>query len=121
MQLQRSSRYAFLILVATASKYKFALFIGFLIGLVVTLGLFRILPQVAHLFSRPTQHLGVVGEFSPSTLPLSIQNHISRGLTTIAPDGSAIPALATNWTVDQEGRVYTFTLDTTAIWHSGQN
>jgi len=121
MQLQRSSRYAFLILVATASKYKFALFIGFLIGLVVTLGLFRIWPQVAHLFSRPTQHLGVVGEFSPSTLPLSIQNHISRGLTTIAPDGSAIPALATNWTVDQEGRVYTFTLDTTAIWHSGQN
>lgn len=42
-------------------------------------------------------------------------------MTAIAADGSAIPALATNWEVDSEGRVYLFTIDTNATWHTGQS
>lgn len=120
MEIHRSWRYVYLVISTLVRKYRFALLVGLLVGIVATLALFRVYPFISRYLFRPTHHIAIVGEFTPTTLPLSIQKHVSRGLTDIAPDGSAIPALATNWQVSQGGREYIFTLDTTAVWHSGK-
>lgn len=120
MEIHRSSRYVYFVTLTLVRKYRLALFGGLLIGIVGTLGLFRVFPFISRYFFHPTQHIAIVGEFTPTTLPLAIQKHVSRGLTDIAPDGSTIPALATNWRVADEGRTYIFTLDTTAVWHTGK-
>ncbi|OGG13882.1 hypothetical protein A2875_05230 [Candidatus Gottesmanbacteria bacterium RIFCSPHIGHO2_01_FULL_46_14] len=101
-------------------KYRFSLIIGLIIGIVGSLGFFRLYPFASRFLLRPTQNIAMVGEFTPSNLPLTIQQRISRGLTQIAPDGSVIPSLATNWEVKDEGRQYVFTLDTSAVWHTGK-
>lgn len=119
MEIHRSWRYAYLVTSTLIRKYRFALFGGLLVGIVGTVGLFRVFPFISRYFFRSSQHIAIVGEFTPTTLPMSIQKYVSRGLTDIAPDGSAIPALATNWKISAEGREYIFTLDTSVVWHSG--
>lgn len=42
------------------------------------------------------------------------------GLVTIGADGLPEPALATSWTVDPDGEVYTFVLRRNVLWHDGQ-
>lgn len=120
MEIHRSSRYVYFVTLTLVRKYRIALLGGLLVGIVGTLGLVRVFPFLSRYFFRPTQHIAIVGEFTPTTLPMSIQKNVSRGLTDIAPDGSAIPALATNWEIAQGGREYVFTLDTTAVWHTGK-
>lgn len=41
------------------------------------------------------------------------------GLTTLDADGRMQPALAERWTISEEGRVYTFTLQPGRRWHDG--
>ena len=120
MEIHRSWRYAYLVISALLRKYRIALVVGLLVGIAGSIGFFRFLPIISRYFFRPTEHIAIVGEFTPTTLPMSIQKRVTRGLTDIAPDGSAIPALATNWEISQEGREYIFTLDTTAVWHTGK-
>lgn len=120
MQIHRSSRYAYFVLSTLVRKYKVALALGLVVGIGGSIALFRVWPRVAVFVFRPSQHIAIVGEFTPSNLPLSIQKKISRGLTDIGPDGSAIPSLATRWHVENDGRTYVFTLDTKALWHTGK-
>mgnify|MGYP001565702803 FL=1 len=120
MEIHRSWRYAYLVISTLLRKYRIALVVGLLVGIAGSIGFFRFLPIISRYFFRPTEHIAIVGEFTPTTLPMSIQKRVTRGLTDIAPDGSAIPALATNWEISQEGREYIFTLDTTAVWHTGK-
>ncbi|MFU0503313.1 ABC transporter substrate-binding protein [Pseudaminobacter sp. NGMCC 1.201702] len=45
--------------------------------------------------------------------------NVFEGLTRIGPDGEVKPALAENWSVSDDGKVYTFTLRTGAKFHDG--
>lgn len=93
---------------------------GFLSGLLLFFLFVRISPLFfSFLLSRP-KIIGMVGVYTPSTLPLDIQNLISVGLTKIGPDSKPLPALASSWEVNEEGKVYIFHLRSGVYWHDGR-
>ncbi len=101
-------------------KYRQALILGFLIGLGAAVVFWQVLPWVNELYFSPVRRIGVVGEFTPSTLPLSIQEKMSEGLTRIGPGGTAEAALAQRWEATDDGKLYTFYLRNTERWYKGK-
>ncbi|MBM3283534.1 hypothetical protein FJY90_04800 [Candidatus Gottesmanbacteria bacterium] len=65
--------------------------------------------------------IGIVGKFTEESLPLFILNKISFGLTSLTPEGDAIPSLAESWKTDDNGTNYTFSLRSDLYWHDGTN
>jgi peptide/nickel transport system substrate-binding protein len=120
MTLSRRLRIFYLVVIELAQKYTRALAVGFLAGLVISLGAFRLYPVIMQWWFVPVDRIGLVGEFTPTTLPISIQKHISQGLTDIAKDGSPVPALAQSWETTDSGKIFTFHLRTDAVWHNGK-
>jgi peptide/nickel transport system substrate-binding protein len=120
MALFRRTRFWFLLLRELGRTYKTALAAGLVVGLAASLVFWRVYPLLRATFSSSTERIGVVGEFSPSTLPAEIQESISLGLTRIATDGSAQSALATSWEATDSGKTYVFTLKEDMAWHGGR-
>jgi len=101
------------------NRYQKYLLFGFIAGFFLFLLSIRVSPLIAFLFpSRQT--IGLVGNYTPSTLPLSIQNLISFGLTKTNDQGEAIPSLAVSWETKEEEKVYLFRLREDVYWHDGQ-
>jgi len=69
---------------------------------------------------KPTRFIGRVGAITVASLPRDIQDQISVGLTTIAPDGTVKAGLAKEWSVENDGTVYRFTLKDGVAWHDGR-
>ena len=116
----RQSRFLYRLGVELALKYRFALIFGFVLGLTGSLAFLRAAPLLQRRFLTPTQRVGIVGDFTPTTLPLAVQALISQGLTTAAPDGSATAGLASSWEATDSGKTYVFRLRTDAHWHNGK-
>lgn len=119
MSITRSSRFLVILFTTLVTRYRVALVGGLILGIAGSLAFYHYWPQIATTVG-PMEHIGMVGEFTPSSLPLSIQKLISRGLTDIADDGSVIPALAKSWSIQDDGKTYIFTLDTSVSWHDGK-
>jgi peptide/nickel transport system substrate-binding protein len=81
----------------------------------ILLPLLTNLPQV-----KPTRYVGIIGGYDFSSLPLSIQNQISHGLTRIEEDGSAGPDLSERWSIEDEGKTYRFILKNDVYWQDGK-
>lgn len=116
----RRSRFIYRLGVELALKYRFALLFGFVLGLSGSFALLRTAPLLQRRFLTPTQRVGIVGDFTPTSLPLAVQTLISQGLTTAAVDGSAAPGLATSWEATDSGKTYVFHLRADAYWHNGK-
>jgi peptide/nickel transport system substrate-binding protein len=69
---------------------------------------------------KPRRYIGVVGSYTLESLPPSITKKLSRGLTSIAKDGSAVPDLAERWTVENEGKTYRFILKKDQLWQDNE-
>lgn len=67
----------------------------------------------------PRHYVGLVGDYRLETLPPSVLNKISRGLTMVQPDGSAAPDLAERWTVEDDGKTYRFLFRKELYWQDG--
>ncbi len=119
MALFRRSRFLILVTREISKKYSLPLAIGFFLGLVGMVGLRGILPRFAHELTQPMVRVGMVGDVTPATLPIGIQELISSGLTRLAPDGTLEPELATKWEATDSGRTYDFTIRENARWHAG--
>lgn len=102
-------------------KYRSSLFIGLFVGLCAALILGKFSAQLSTFLFSNTLRIGVVGEFSPTTLPLEIQEKISSGLTYLSIDGSPQPALAISWEATNSGKLYTFHLRDDLKWHNGKS
>jgi len=120
MAALQSWKIAYLVVVELARKYTKALVMGFFIGLSLSLIFWRAYPFISQRWLMPVIHIGMVGSFTPNTLPLSIQKKISFGLTTLATDGSPMPGLATSWVASDSGKVFTFYLRNDLKWHNGK-
>ncbi|MCX6794099.1 MAG: ABC transporter substrate-binding protein [Candidatus Gottesmanbacteria bacterium] len=120
MTLLRKGRLVFLIARELSHKHTKALVLGFVSGLFLSIGLLRLIPLIKQQWFMPVKRIGMVGEFTPATLPLSIQQYISNGLTTVMPDGTVTPGLATSWTATDSGKTFIFTLRADAVWHNGK-
>lgn len=117
----RRIRFLFWVLRELVVKYRRSLLLGLLIGLssALVLGKFS-RPITSFLFSNVV-HIGIVGEFSPTTLPIEIQQKISSGLTYLSDNGSPQPALAISWESTDSGKLYTFHLRDNIKWHNGKS
>lgn len=113
------SRYLILVTRELSKKYTFPLLIGFFLGLFGMIGFRQVAPKLLNQIAAPTIHVGLVGDVTPATLPLSIQTLISSGLTRLGPDGSPEPDLATKWEATDAGRTYVFTIAENTLWHGG--
>lgn len=99
-------------------RYSRSLVFGFIVGLLVTIIAGRFLPIVMLPLTKKVERIGIIGEFTPSDLPLAIQKEISMGLTTLASNGTPEPGIAASWTQEDGGKTFVFTL-ATMTWHNG--
>lgn len=119
MSLTQSTRLYALVTIELAKKYTRSLILGFIIGLGASLAFWNIYPFVFVTWFHPVERIGMVGDFTPSTLPGSVQTLISTGLTQLAGDGTPRPALAQSWEATNSGKTFIFTLRDDKTWHSG--
>jgi len=68
---------------------------------------------------RPHTRIGLVGKYTPETLPLVIREKVSTGLITLNELGDPQPAISSSWEVTDDGKRYTFYLDKDKRWHGG--
>lgn len=120
MALFGKSRYVFLVARELSRKYTVPLLVGFLVGLVAMVGIRQFSSKIAHALNVRSVRIGIVGDVTPGTLPLNIQERVSGGLTHLAPDGSPQPALASSWEASDSGKTYTFAINTDFHWHNGK-
>lgn len=120
MAVIREGRFWYRLVKQLAQKYTVALIFGFILGFTGSVSVLRLGPSLWQYFFTPIERIGIVGDITPSTLPLSIARLISTGLTTIASDGSPLPALADSWEATDSGKTYIFHLRSDALWHTGK-
>lgn len=116
----RSVRLFFLVVAELARKYTRSLILGFVAGLGLSILFWRIYPYAIRYLVKPTERIGLVGVYNPSTLPLLVQQLISEGLTGLGEDGMPTPALASQWEATNSGKTFIFTLRDNAYWHDGK-
>jgi peptide/nickel transport system substrate-binding protein len=116
----RKSRYIILVARELSRKYTMPLVFGFLLGVTGMIAFRRYAARIALQLAAPTQYIGVVGDTTPATIPLSIQRLVSGGLSRLGPDGMPHPDLATKWEATDSGKTYVFTIADNALWHSGK-
>jgi peptide/nickel transport system substrate-binding protein len=100
-------------------RYRRALIFGFVGGLLVTIIIGRLLPFFISYVAQPVQRIGIVGNIEPAKLPLTIQEKLSLGLTTLGPDGNVLPGLTDKWQYEDNGKSIVFTLGN-HTWHDGK-
>lgn len=120
MALPRSVRLYYLIGIELARKYTRSLVLGFFVGLVLTFTFWKAFPIVFLSLTHPTHRMGVVGDFTPSDLPLFILSEISGGLTVLETDGSPQAHLSTGWEATNSGKTFEFTIGEHFTWHTGK-
>ncbi len=103
--------------VAFWKKHRRIFFSAFLGGIILAVSL----PPLARLWqkTRPPQKIGLIGKYTAATLPEEILGQISQGLVNLTADGSVVPALAENWEVENDGKLYRFHLKKGLFWHDG--
>ncbi len=120
MTISHSIRIAYLIAVELGRKYTRFLFIGFLIGLCVSFVFSRTYPYLTAQILYKTERIGIIGEYNPSSLPLSVQTLISHGLTNVLPDGKVEGILAEKWEATNSAKTFIFTLRKDLQWSNGK-
>ncbi|MBI2616910.1 ABC transporter substrate-binding protein [Candidatus Gottesmanbacteria bacterium] len=117
--MTKQLRFVILFVQTFISRHSKQIGLGALIGFLATLLLFQIYPIYRDTFGQITTKVGMVGRFTENTLPLSLRNQISLGLTTLLPNGEATSSLSPSWQVDEKGTTYTFQLLPDIHFHDG--
>lgn len=106
-------------LTAYSRKHGLLVFSSLVIGL--TFFWLFIPAIVSNLEIKKRHYIGIIGEYNATQfqLPPLIKRQLSVGLTQIQPDGSASPALAERWSVEQDGYTYRFLLKKNLKWQDG--
>lgn len=102
------------------SRYFKIIFISFILGIVLVVFFANYSSSIIKILKKDHQVIGLVGSYTPTTLPSSIQRLISSGLTDIDGSGDVVPAIANSWEVSDEGKLYKFYLKSNLYWHDGQ-
>lgn len=97
---------------------------GLIVILTIVLGMIGfsfIVPKLAMTFDpKPRQYIGLVGDYSLSSLPPEIDHLVSLGLTRIEEDGTPVPELSERWTTEDDGKTYRFVLKKGLRWQDGK-
>jgi len=90
-----------------------------LVGAIIIFSLF--IPfLVDRLNFKKKEYIGMIGSFTLNTLPQTIKNQLSVGLTQITETKEAKPYLAQRWVVEDDGKQYRFVLKKDVVWQDGK-
>lgn len=93
---------------------------AFFLGLIVSIAFIFLLPKVSpFLFKSQPESIGMVGNYTFSTLPRPIQDELSFGLVKLLPDYSATTGAALSWTATDSGKIFIFNLNPNLTWQDG--
>lgn len=67
------------------------------------------------------ESIGIVGAYTPDSLPGEILNELSSGLTAISAEGRPIPNIAKSWKIEDNGKTYVFYLKKDVYFSDGLN
>lgn len=115
----RRKRLVLWLLRAYLRRWLKTLLFFFILGVVVAIASFKLLPKILNL-ENETQKIGLVGSFTTDTLPLEIQKRISLGLTELEEDGSVSPSLARSWEISSDGKIYKINLRDDTYFQDGK-
>lgn len=115
-------RLIFWLIKAYIKKSGKIILLSFLLGLII----FASLAVSSKYFNRiipvyKKASIGVVGAYRQDNLPPIITNKFSRGLTTVAKDGSIKPDIAERWEIKDNGKTYIFYLKQNEYFSDGKN
>lgn len=100
-------------------KYFVFIGLGFFAGLVLST-IVTFLPTISpSQFVNRENVIGLVGQYSLSDLPRTLQNQLSMGLTIITANDEVKPAAASSWEVKNNGASYIFHLRQDLFWQDG--
>lgn len=116
----RRIAFIYLFIKVFSQRHSRLLLSGFIIGFFATLSVIRFYKDIRSMILPNEKVIGMVGDFNVSTLPLSIQQLISIGLTTVNFDGLAKPGIAASWEATDSGKTYLFHLRPSLLWHDGK-
>lgn len=102
---------------AFLKKHLKILSISFLIGILLLLLIKSIYPSLVPYLTIKRDRTAIIGDFTPSNLPFSIQSLISNGLTSVNLEGSPTAGLSNQWKISEDGKTYTFYLKKGIKWH----
>lgn len=104
-------RLIFWLIKAYIKKSGKTLVFSFLFGLLVFFGFLlgsHYFTKLIPLSKKTT--IGVVGAYRQDNLPPIVINYLSRGLTSVAEDGTVKPDVASSWEILDKGKTYRFHL-----------
>jgi len=105
-------------LTAFAKKYGFIL-LGSLIAAIIIFSF--LIPYLAKKITiKDKKYIGIVGEHTLNSLPQTIKNKLSVGLTQINEDKTVSPLLSERWSVEDEGKTYRFIIKKDVVWQDGK-
>lgn len=110
-------KYLSRLLIAFFSRFKLVLIISIVLGILAFSFLRFILPIFV---STKVENIGIVGRYTPDSLPTSILKMISTGLTNLNAQGIPEPSLASSWETKDEGKTWTFDLRGDRFWQDGK-
>lgn len=119
--MKKKIQFLWLLLFTFLDRHKKFLALGSLLGFFATLAFLQSYPIYSRISGVKEKKIAVVGRYTENTLPASIQNQLSLGLTILSPSGEAAAALAKRWETDEEEKVYTFILRQDIHWHDGSH
>lgn len=87
----------------------------------IILGVILLFFLFARYLPTPKNSLRIarIGKYNLVDLPPDIQNEVSLGLVTVDDQGTVHPALASEFSLSDDGLTYTFKLDPQLSWHNG--
>jgi peptide/nickel transport system substrate-binding protein len=113
-------RLLFWLISAFARKHsKTVITTGFATFFLVLFG-WRFSDQVRAIIFPDRTYLGVVGLYTPATLPRFIQEKVSVGLTQLTTRQEVVPAAASSWRIKDAGKTYIFKVRNDLLWHDGK-
>lgn len=104
---------------AFVGKYFAFITLGFFVGLVLS-AIVTFLPTISPgQFVSRENIVGMVGQYSLSSLPRFLQSQLSLGLTAIDENDQVRPQAASSWEIKDNGSRYLFHLRRDLFWQDG--
>lgn len=102
---------------AFVNRFKLIIILSIVLG-IVAFFLFRFLLPL--IFGSKIEKVGVVGRYTPDTLPKYILSLVGSGLTKINDSGFPEPGLASSWETKDKGKTWDFKLKDGLTWQDGK-
>ena len=114
MILTRPFRKPLWILKSFVQKHQRLILLAAFFGAVLYIFIKNLLPLLPQV--KASTRIGLVGQYTLNTLPLSVSQNISRGLTKIDQTGQVVPDLAQNWDISVDETLYQINLKKDIFW-----